>query len=386
MAAQWQPLDQPKLEHQHREAILTHRLSRCAAVFAAGLLLAACSGHTPRPDGEAAAAAPLVWPKPPAQERIRYVRSVSGPQDWGISRSLLRRMFDALSGRGEERFVRPSAVAERDGVLYVADPGAQALWILNLPRERFARITQIGEQGLLSPVALALGPDGAVFLADTALKQVFLLDRDGALVRTFDTQGLERPAGVAWDEATQRLFVLDSLRHRIAVFDANAKLLGNLGESGKEDGQFNHPTHLALDAIDGSEALLVTDALNFRIQAIDRKGALLWKFGKVGNGAGDFAAPKGIASDRAGHVYVVDALFDAVQIFDRRGRLLLGFGERGSGPGQFMLPGGIFISAEDKVYVADAYNRRIQVFLGAVATAAAAAKPADGTTGKEQRE
>jgi DNA-binding beta-propeller fold protein YncE len=343
-------------------------------------LLAACAENSSRPDSEETTAIPLVWPKPPAQERIRYLRSISGPQDWGISRSFFRRLIDSLSGRGEEAFARPGAVAERDGVLYVADPGAQALWILDAPRDRYARITQIGEQGLVSPVALALGANGSVFVADTALKRVLLLDRDGTLIRTFATQGLERPAGLAWDEETQELYVLDSLRHRIAVFDANGILLGNLGESGRNNGQFNHPTHLALDASDTRGALLVTDALNFRVQALDRSGNFLWKFGKAGNGTGDFAAPKGIATDSAGHVYVVDALFDAVQIFDRQGRLLLGFGEHGTGRGQFTLPSGIYISAEDKVYVADAYNHRVQVFLGATATAARTAAIANGAT------
>lgn len=346
------------------------RLSRFGAwlALAATLLLAtACAEHDLRPGPASAetAADPLVWPKPPEQERIRYLRSVSGPQDWGISRSLWRRLVDALTGRGEEVFLRPSAVAERDGVLYAADPGEQALWILDAPRDRYARVTQVGKQALVSPVALALGPDGAVFVADTALKAVFLLDRDGVLIHSFATQGLERPAGLAWDASTQQLYVLDSLRHRIAVFDGNGALLRNIGESGNGDGQFNHPTHLALDA---SGELLVTDALNFRVQAIDQKGSFLWKFGKAGNGAGDFAAPKGIAADGDGHYYVVDALFDAVQIFDRQGQLLLAFGEHGFRPGQFSLPRGIFISADDKVYVADAYNRRVQVFLGAIAT------------------
>ncbi len=345
------------------------RISRFGAwlVLAAALLLAGCAEQSPRLEGVDTAAAPLVWPKPPAQERIRYLRSVSGPQDWGISRSFLRRLIDALSGGGKALFIRPSAVAERDGVLYVADPGAQALWILDAPRERYVRVTQIGGQGLVSPVALALGSGGTVFVADTGLRKVFLLDRDGALIRSIATQGLERPAGLAWDETAQRLFVLDSLRHRVAVFDAKGTLLRNLGEGGSRNGQFNHPTHITLDA---RGTLLVNDALNFRVQAIDEKGRFLWKFGRVGDGAGDFAAPKGIASDSAGHVYVVDALFDAVQIFDRQGRLLLVFGEHGAGPGQFTLPGGIFISAEDKVYVADSYNRRVQIFLGAIATAA----------------
>ena len=237
---------------------------------------------------------------------------------------------------------------------------------VDAPRDRYARVTQVGAQTLVSPVALALGPDGAVFVADTALKEVFLLDRDGALLRTFATQGLDRPAGLAWDAAARQLYVLDSLRHRITVFDGNGALLRTFGENGNADGQFNHPTHLALDA---GGALLVTDALNFRVQWIDRDGRFLAKFGQAGNGSGDFAGPKGVAADGDGHYYVVDALFDAVQIFDRQGRLLLGFGEHGSGPGQFSLPNGIFIATDDKVYVADAYNRRVQVFLGAIATA-----------------
>ncbi len=329
------------------------------------LLLSACADPALRSDSDAATATPLVWPKPPAQERIRYLKSVGSPQDWGINRSFLRRLIDAISGGGEERFVRPSAVAERAGVLYVADPGAQAVWILDAPRGQYSKITQINEQLLISPVALALGSGSTLFVADTGLKKIFLLDRDGTQLRTIATQGLERPAGIAWDESAQKLFALDSLRHRISVFDAAGNLLGHLGDSGNLNGQFNHPTHLALDA---NAALLVTDALNFRVQALDQKGNFLWKFGKVGNGAGDFAAPKGIAADSEGHVYVVDAMFDAVQIFDQQGQLLLAFGEHGAQRGQFALPTGIYISAQDRVYVADAYNRRIQIFLGAVAT------------------
>lgn len=332
--------------------------------FALALLLAACAEPVTRADSDAAAAT-LVWPKAPEPARIRYLRAVSGPQDWGISRSLWQRVLDGFSGRGPERFMRPSAVAERAGVLYVADPGAPALWLLDAPHDRYAKVTRIGQQALLSPVALALGPDSTVFVADTGLKQVFWLDAQGGLIRSFATQAMQRPAALAWDAATQQLLVLDSLRHRVLVFDRNAQLLRRWGDNGHKDGQFNHPTHMVLT---DSGILLITDALNFRVQAIGRDGSFLWKFGQNGNGAGDFAAPKGIASDSAGHVYVVDALFDAVQIFNPQGQLLLGFGQRGSQAGQFALPRGIFISSEDKVYLADTYNQRIQVFLGAVAT------------------
>lgn len=309
----------------------------------------------------------LTWPAAPQVARIRYIHSVASPSDWGVKRSFFQKLADSLTGGAEPALMRPSAVAEDKGVLYVADPGAQALWLLDKPQGRATRLTQIGGEALISPVALALRNDGAVFVADTALRKVFLVDLNGQLLRTFATQGLERPAGLAWHEPSHRLYVLDSVRNRITVFDGNGALIRHIGDSGggAADGQFNRPTHLTLDA-DGN--LLVNDAMNFRLQWLDREGHFLNKFGKSGNGTGDFAAPKGVAADAQGHYYVVDALFDAVQIFGRQGQLLLTFGERGSGPGQFSLPRGIFVSKEDYVYVADAYNGRIQIFSGAIAT------------------
>jgi len=309
--------------------------------------------------------AALVWPKAPEQPRIRYLQTVASAQDWGIERTWLQRLGDVLVGTSTQKFVRPSAVAEAAGVLYVADPGSQSVWILDRPDKRVTQLKVIGGEALVSPVALALRADGAVFVADTALAKVFLLGRDGELLRIYATQGLERPAGLAWSESARRLYVLDSRRHRITVFDGNGALLRHMGGSGRGDGQFNYPTHLAL-GVDGT--LLVTDALNFRIQALSPDGAFLWKFGHQGNGSGDLAAPKGVAVDANDHYFVVDALFDTVQIFDRSGQLLMAFGERGVQSGQFMLPRGLFISSEDKVYVADAYNQRVQVFQGVIAT------------------
>jgi DNA-binding beta-propeller fold protein YncE len=344
---------------------MNHAFKTWLAALSLLLLVGGCSSPPPAPALDPAALAALVWPKPPEPPRIKYLHSVARPLDWGVELPWWRRLADALTGASAQTFVRPSAVAEAGGVLYVADPGSQSLWLLDRPRKQASQITKIGGEALVSPVALALRTDGAVFVADTALNKVFLLDRDGALLRTFESRELERPAGVAWSEAARQLYVLDSKRHRVTVFDGNGTVLRHLGESGRGNGQFNFPTHIAL-APDG--ALVVTDALNFRVQALSPNGDFLWQFGHNGNGSGDFAAPKGVAVDAAGHYYVVDALFDAVQIFDQSGQLLLAFGERGEQPGQLTLPRGIFISSEDKVYVADAYNQRVQVFLGAIAT------------------
>ena len=348
-----------------------------ASTIAAGLLLCASAWAAPATavnDPVVESAAPLVWPKPPEQARIRYLGILSGPKDLGIVKSWFGRLLDTLSGRGDdEQFVRPTGVAERDGVIYVADPGARALWILDTRRKRSIKVTELETTALASPVAVAVRPDGAVFLADTVLKTVFLLNRDGRLIRIAAQVGLERPAGLAYDAAAEQLYVADASSDRILVYGASGGLVRGWGRSGNRDGEFNHPTHVAVDS---SGNVLVVDALNFRIQAFSRQGVFLWKFGHQGDGSGDLAAPKGIATDLEGHVYVVDALFDTVQVFNPDGALLMAFGERGSRAGQFWLPGGLYINARSEVFVADPYNQRVQVFrIGDAASAGAQDSP-----------
>jgi len=341
---------------------LKKRQQGCYLAGALFVLLAASSVAT--------GADSLVWTPPPAPAAIRYVRNVAAPANWGITSSFFGRMIDALSGKPDDRFVRPTGVAERDGVLYVADPGAPALWIIDAQQNLVRKVSQVADATLLSPVAVALGPDGSVFVADSMLKKVFALDRNGNLLRVA-AQGLERPVALAFDAAGRNLLVADSVSHRIAVFGPTGMLVRTFGERGSGDGQFNGPAYLALDR---GGTLLVTDALNFRVQAFDRDGRFLWKMGHAGDGSGDFAAPKGVAADSEGHVYVVDALFESVQIFDTEGRLLMAFGEHGTRVGQFWLPSGIFIGPQNEIYVADAYNRRIQVFQSEQASGSGGAK------------
>ena len=328
--------------------------------FVLALAGAGC-GHVPAASEDAPAAAEqLAWPRAPAPARIRFVRNVAVPADWGISRGAFQRLIDKVTGQTPFRFIRPTGVVARGTALYVADPGAQALVVLDSAEAQERVVSRVGDDNLASPVSVALGPANTVFLVDSALRKVFVLDGKGNLQRTIGGEGrLARPAGVAYDAAADRLYVSDSGTHRIIVFSAEGRMLQTIGENGGGPGQFNFPTHLALTR---EGELLVTDTLNFRVQIFDRDGRPLARIGRVGDGSGDFASPKGVGADSSGNVYVVDAMFDAVQVFDRAGALMLGFGERGTRAGRFWLPNGLFIDEKDRVYVADAYNQRISVF------------------------
>ncbi len=301
----------------------------------------------------------IVWPPPPNPARIRYVRSISVPGDVGIKRGFFGTILDAVTRKADEHFIRPTGVAESDGAIYVADPGAPALWIFDAPKQASVAVRELGGDALLSPVAVTPERDGRAFVADSLVNKVYLVDRGGKLVSVIADSALKRPVALAWDQARDRLYVADAVGQQVVVYGSAGQRLLSWGSRGSGDGEFNFPAYIALS---GSGEVLVTDALNYRVQAFDQNGKFLWKMGRQGDGSGDFAAPKGVAIDTEGHLYVVDALFDGVQIFDRKGALLLGFGSGGRAPGEFWLPTGAFIDARDRIYVADSYNQRVQVF------------------------
>lgn len=328
---------------------------RCS--IAVALALCGC-GLSPRSIGEEPARA-LLWPAPPQPPRIRWVQTISRPEDLGWHASWAARLAGWLAGSAQQdRLVRPTGVAAADGMLWVADPGAPALWIYDRAARRMRCAQRAGSARLMSPVAVAAGPARSVFLADSSLGAVLRYDAAGRLLATITAPQMRRPAGAAYDFARDRLYVADSQAHRIWLFTADGRFVGQIGRRGREPGEFNFPTHLAVDA---AGRLYVTDALGFRVQWFEPDGVFGGQFGRQGDASGDFASPKGVAVDGHGHLYVVDALFDAVQLFDRTGRLLLSVGQRGSGPGEFWLPNGICIEAGSRIYVADAYNHRLQV-------------------------
>jgi DNA-binding beta-propeller fold protein YncE len=219
-----------------------------------------------------------------------------------------------------------------------------------------------GDVHFVNPIGIAQGARNEILVADSELKSVFRLDRDGNPVGEFGHDILERPTGLARDAQRGRIFVADTRAHDIKVFDDDGKLINVIGQRGEGDGEFNFPTHLAFVA----GKLYVTDTMNSRIQIFDADGNFIAKFGKLGLNVGNLVRPKGLAVDSASNIYVIESLYDNLLVFDNKGRTLMALGGSGKEIGEFYLPSGVWIDRDDQVYIADMYNGRITVlqFLG----------------------
>lgn len=303
-----------------------------------------------------------VWPEAPSQARIEFVKEFSSLSDLGIRPSLWNRIVNVTAGQRGDGMARPMAVATNsDGsVVFVADPDARCVHRYDLLGRRYRCLTTGEAEIQVAPVGLTVTEDGWLFVSDSQSGRILKAGPDSKYLEQFNAASiLSQPTGIHWDDDAALLYVTDTKRQSVLVFDREGNLKREIGERGNLAGQFNFPTYLWMET---SEELLVTDSLNFRMQRFGSDGSFVATFGKNGDLPGDLARPKGVATDSYGHIYVVDALMHLVQVFDRNGKLLLHFGERGRGVGQFWLPNGIFISKDDLIFVADSYNKRVQVF------------------------
>lgn len=321
------------------------------------LLLTACAAQP-----QVASTEPLpVWPAPPEAPRIAYVQSLSQPEDLGITKGFFTKMYEFVVGSSELHLIRPMAVVVTpDGTIYVADPGSHGVQRFDAKKQDHRLIQRKDNLPLTSPIGLALDDKGDVYVTDSALGEVFLIEpgANDAIPLTLDTP-IQQPTGIAFDPVAKRLYIVDTTGHQIRIVTPDGKQISAFGQRGNGNGEFNFPTMIWRDK-DGR--LYVTDSLNFRIQIFDSEGRFLGLFGRHGDATGDLSHPKGITTDRSGHVYVMDSMHHALQIFNRDGVLLLSIGNRGRGPGEFWLPAGAFMTDDDRLYIADSYNQRIQVF------------------------
>jgi len=312
----------------------------------------------------ASCASALDWPEAPAPARLRFVQSYIGmPGDspgHGLGK-VLRFLLGIGGGMSaSRRLISPTGIFARGGVVYVADPGARGVLRYDEAKRKADWLPKGRGTRLVSPVAVVVAPDGRIFVADSALGKVLILDAQGRPSGELrgDPEGLGRPAALALGDG--RVFVSDVRGHRVAVYGLDGVFLYSFGRRGTGPGEFNFPTYLWFDA--AAKRLWVCDSGNFRVQVLGLEGKPLAAFGESGDRPGNLARPRGLALDSDGNVYSMDGALEALQIFDQAGRLLLFVGREGGGPGEFSLPGGVFVDEKDRVLVADTFNARVQVF------------------------
>ena len=267
---------------------------------------------------------------------------------------------------------KPRAVAVlASGDLVVADSKNNRLWFQKLDGTLIKKVGKLGtgEGQFKEPCGVAVGKDGAIYVADT----FYTLDEKGGLpwgrVQKFNKDGKFKgsflnagelapkdffgPRAIAIDPAGN-VWLSDTGNHRLVKFDADGKVLGSFGKKGKGKGEFIEPFGIAFDAQGNA---YVADRLNYRIQVLDNNGAYLREFKVPGWEDTQINVEPYVAVDaQGGFVYVSDPTKKKVHRFS-----LTGSGHKEytkSANGDFSQPTGLAFAA-GTLYVTDGNLARV---------------------------
>jgi len=233
-----------------------------------------------------------------------------------------------------------------------------------LRRTRLVAMVTRADQPLLRPADVAVGPlSGSVYLADSGRNRIFVFNANGEFVRSIGggaggPSELRRVTGLGMGR-DETVYAVDPGQAAVFAFGSQ----GGAGRRIPVPGSAPAAPGLVDCAVGGDGGLFVVDNANHTVLLPGRWGGPAG-FGSAGFGAGEFSAPTFCSTDAEGNLYVADTLNARVQVFSGAGEFVRAFGRSRRGPGGMLRPKGVAVAANGEVYVADSWQNSIQVFSG----------------------
>ena len=232
----------------------------------------------------------------------------------------------------------------------------------------------VGPQGFTYPTSIAMAPNGTMHIADMGLAEygggagglspkIYKHRIEDEFLGEMGAGDLIWPEGLALARDGS-VWCADAHHHRIFGFDAEGSPIGEWGEFGDGDGQFNRPSGLAFDADDN---LHVVDSMNHRVQKFTKDGKYLSAWGSEGCELGQLNQPWGLTIDAEGALYIADWGNDRVQKVAPDGEPLVRFGSQYEDEGiddggSLKRPADVAVDSEGDVYICDWGNRRVNIY------------------------
>ena len=221
---------------------------------------------------------------------------------------------------------------------------------LNLEKVRTIVLPQ-GDKGHCRPWEVAVDRHGSMYVTDSVNQALHKFSSDGTYLKSLKAKdiGAFFFNGVGVNEK-DTVYVCDSQKHHVYVFNINLQLLSKIGQKGSKFGEFNFPDNVAFDK---KGKTYITDFNNGRVQIMSSGGHFSGISFKKPSQPNDVFI-------HHGHAYVSDYSSNCITVLDISDKCPSIIHQFGSS--QLKKPEGVVVDEDGYVYVADGANNRIVVF------------------------
>ncbi len=255
----------------------------------------------------------------------------------------------------------PIRIAEgADGRLFVTDSKSNSLFILN------NLLTEAELQELDKPLGVAVDSSGNIYVGNDGRNNVEVYDATGTKLRDIGVGNIQMPNDLALD-LSGNLYVADSLANNVQVYAPDGQLLRTIGENLL---QFPISVTIAYSVPGGGGGeLYVADQGNTKIRVFSLSGNLIRSYGvrlqlEEADWHGKFVQIQSLAVDQTGRLHVLDSALSNVQILNAvSGEYIDHYAGMGTAEGELYLPLDIIITAGNQTMVTNNGNHRIDMIL-----------------------
>lgn len=260
--------------------------------------------------------------------------------------------------------------------IFVSDPSSRLINGFSTAGTAISSFNGVSDGAMPYPAGMDRAADGGLVLAQKDPCMVVVYNPDGSVRLTAgadDGSGrggdpalvpyLNQPSDVAVGP-DGRLYVADTAHNRIAVFNggtgAYLSAWGVMGYSGEYE--MSQPMGVAV----AGGRVYVADAGNARVMVYDLEGAFVRQVGGRGVDTGGLDSPYDVAVDGSGNLWVADNGLQKVVVYGADGQALTAYGLPG-GSLAFEDPISLFASEDGTILLGDGYSGRVYAFETGVA-------------------
>ncbi|VAW83127.1 hypothetical protein MNBD_GAMMA16-436 [hydrothermal vent metagenome] len=295
---------------------------------------------------------PLVESPPVTQEvmpLLEFVESIDG----GVIHfnSKIHDFMQSLIGVDRLQLMRPTAVAVRDGYMYVVDMGLDLVIRFDLATKIAEPLVELSGITKGDVADIFVAGDGSFYLTDTEGARVLHFSPKGKLKRTLKNRlNMARPVAVYEESSTGNIYIADGFFDHVLAFNRLGELFTSIGGRGSDPGEFLNITAMTL----GPDGFYIGSRVGQHVQVLKGNGEYLYSLEQ-----GPLVFPLGMAATDDSRVYVSDYWDNSIKVFER-GLFVDSVGGTGVTPGKFKRITDLYLD-KGLLYAVDSLNGRVQV-------------------------